>query len=359
MNDFIQTEGFVKRKYFSFEERKILEKLCTEDRYQKSIGKKGVSMRSMAKILGRVHSTIKKELERLPRYELIYSASWAHKDYLLKQANKGNIRKLDKDPRLREVVIEGILGDKSPEQISKRLRTLGSTFGINGTVSHETIYSFVYSDPEAKERRLFSHLRRWRPRRRKMIGRRVREKVRIKERTSIHERPEYVNQRREFWHFETDSVLFSRGKAILSVQYERKTSLARITKLRDKSAGETASALHSLVYEFDGLYPVRSVTYDNGTENVLHTELIHKYGIVTYFTDTYSSWQKWWVENLNGLIRQYLPRHIDFESLSDEDIYEIQEKLNNRPRKRLWWLTPNEYYAKITWQDCTIRKLFP
>ena len=76
------------------------------------------------------------------------------------------------------------------------------------------------------------------------------------------------------------------------MQYERKTSLARITKLRDKTAGETARALRSLVYEFDGLYPVRSVTYDNGSENVLHTELIHEHGIVTYFTDTYSSWQK-------------------------------------------------------------------
>ena len=69
-------------------------------------------------------------------------------------------------------------------------------------------------------------------------------------------------------------------------------SLARLTKLRDKSADETARALRSIVYEFDGLHPVRSVTYDNGTENVLHTELIHKYGIATYFTDTYSSWQK-------------------------------------------------------------------
>lgn len=101
-----------------------------------------------------------------------------------------------------------------------------------------------------------------------------------------------MNQRRDFGHFETDSVLFSKGKAILSVQYERKTSLARITKLRDKTAIETARALRSLVYEFDGLYPVRSVTYDNGSENVLHTELIHEHNVVTYFTDTYSSWQK-------------------------------------------------------------------
>jgi IS30 family transposase len=70
------------------------------------------------------------------------------------------------------------------------------------------------------------------------------------------------------------------------------TSLARLTKLQDKSAAETARALRSLVYEFDGKCHVRSVTYDNGTENVLHTQLIHEFGVVTYFTDTYSSWQK-------------------------------------------------------------------
>ena len=359
MNNITQNGGFAKRKYFSFEERKILEKLCLEDRWQRSIGEKGVSIRSMGKILGRVHATIVEELKRLPRYELVYSASWAHRDYLLKQANKGNVRKLDRDMILRNAVVEGILGDKSPEQISKRIKKLWASLWITWTISHETIYSFIYSDPEAKEKQFYNHLRRHRKNRRKQWARRPQEKLLIKERTSIHERPESINTRRDFWHFETDSVLFSRGKAILSVQYERKSSLARITKLRDKTALETARALRSLVYEFDGLYPVRSITYDNGSENVLHTELIHDYWIVTYFADTYSSWQKWGVENLNGLIRQYLPRWIDFESLSDEDIYVIQEKLNNRPRKRLKWLTPNEYYAKITWWDCTIRKLFP
>lgn len=124
MDNRIQMEGFAKRKYFSFEERKILEKLVFEDRYQRSIGMKGVSVRSMAKILGRVHSTITEELKRVPRYELIYSASWAHRDHLTKQQNKGNVRKLDRDIHLRSVVIEGILGDKSPEQISKRIKKL-------------------------------------------------------------------------------------------------------------------------------------------------------------------------------------------------------------------------------------------
>jgi len=124
MSNNTQNESFAKRKYFSFEERKILEKLVLEDRCQRSIGEKGISMRSMGKILSRSHSTIKEELERLPRYELVYSATWAHGDYLKKQQNKGNVRKLDRDIVLRSAVIEGILGDKSPEQISKRIKKL-------------------------------------------------------------------------------------------------------------------------------------------------------------------------------------------------------------------------------------------
>jgi IS30 family transposase len=88
------------------------------------MGERGISVRSMGKILGRVHSTIVEELKRLPRYELVYSASWAHGDYLRKQGNKGNVRKLDRDIALRSAVIEGILGDKSPEQISKRIKKL-------------------------------------------------------------------------------------------------------------------------------------------------------------------------------------------------------------------------------------------
>ena len=124
MDNNTEKEAFAKRKYFSFEERKILEKLCLEDMEHRKNGEKGISLRSIGKILGRAHSTIAEELNRLPQYELVYSASCAHRDYLQKQENKGNVRKLDRDTTLRSVVIEGILGDKSPEQISQRIRKL-------------------------------------------------------------------------------------------------------------------------------------------------------------------------------------------------------------------------------------------
>jgi transposase, IS30 family len=340
--------GNLKRKYFSFAERQKLEKLLFE----------GISLRSCADILDRGYSTIQGEAQRKPVYDR-YRASYAHRDFLVKQANKGNVRKLDRNERLREEVLIGITTECSPEQIAARITRMGESFGLGSiTISHETIYQFLYCDPIAQEQKLYRHLRRSRKHRRKVWSRKKQYRAQIKERVSIHERPAYIEKRAEFWHFETDSVIFSWGRCILSVQYERKTSLVRLTKLRNKTAYSTAGALRSLVHEFDGIYPVRSVTYDNGTENVLHTELIHQYGIATYFADPYSSWQKGWVENANGLIRQYLPRSIDFESMTDDAIYQIQEKLNNRPRKRLNWLTPNEAYAMMSDPDFTITKLF-
>ena len=92
----------------------------------------------------------------------------------------------------------------------------------------------------------------------------------------------------------------------------------------------------------------KSLTWDNGKEGVCHTKIRDGYNIETYFCDPYASWQKGGVENLNGLIREYLPRETNMATITDEDIYRIQEKFNNRPRKKLGYLTPNKALAAIT-----------
>ncbi|MFB6225945.1 MAG: IS30 family transposase [Candidatus Paceibacteria bacterium] len=86
-----------------------------------------------------------------------------------------------------------------------------------------------------------------------------------------------------------------------------------------------------------------TITFDRGTENAKHMKLRSKYGIDTYFCDAYCSWQKGSVENVIGLIRQYLPNKTDMSKVSREEIKQIQERLNNRPRKCLNYLTPKEY----------------
>lgn len=125
------------------------------------------------------------------------------------------------------------------------------------------------------------------------------------------------------------------------MQYERKSMLVRIAKVSNLGKDETYRAI---VESVDSLpkYIWQSITFDNGGENAGHMGLRKNYNIGTYFCDIYKSWQKGGVENINGLIRQYLPRKTNLDMITRDDIHMIQEKLNNRPRKSLNFLTPNE-----------------
>lgn len=167
----------------------------------------------------------------------------------------------------------------------------------------------------------------------------------ITERISIKERPLMINGRERYGDWESDSMIFSQQRSILSVQFERKSKLIRIRKLPNKTAEETKYALINTA-ESVPTHLFKSITFDNGGEGALHHEIKKDYDIETYFCDPYCSWQKGGVENSNKLLRQYLPRSIRLENLTDRDIYEIQEKLNNRPRKSLNYSTPNEVFKE-------------
>jgi len=136
-------------------------------------------------------------------------------------------------------------------------------------------------------------------------------------------------------------------KGILSVQVERKSRLVRIHKCPNKTAMETLEAIIKTIDSIPLKYFL-SLTFDNGSENVKHIELIKEFGTLTYFCDPYCSWQKGLVENTNMFIRQYLPNKSKIDTITHEEIHTIQEKLNNRPRKCLNYMTPNEYFNSLT-----------
>jgi len=133
------------------------------------------------------------------------------------------------------------------------------------------------------------------------------------------------------------------------VQYERKSQLARLHKITDKSAPETTEAIRDSIGPLPQ-YLWQSITFDNGLEGASHCQLKNDYQLKTYFGDAYAAWQKGGVENLNGLIRQSIPKGSDISKLTDDQIYAIQEKLNNRPRKSLNYLTPNQVIDQETGQ---------
>ena len=130
-------------------------------------------------------------------------------------------------------------------------------------------------------------------------------------------------------------------KEVLSVQYERMIQLVRIHKILGFSAPITLEAQKQTIESLPDNF-VKTMTFDNGIEGAKHYQLQETYGIQTYFCDTYSAWQKGGVENMNKLLRQYLSRKTNLATVSEAEIYDIQELLNNRPRKGLNYQTPNE-----------------
>jgi IS30 family transposase len=289
----------------------------------------GFSMRAIGVRLGRAGSTISRELKRNALESGAYRPVPAEGAYLLRRQR---LARLEKDSKLRGYVLARLSEGWTPEQISGRLGK-GIEIGL-GLISTEAIYAWIYSKAR-KADGLWRTLTRGRPRR----GRRKRaSKDRIAEKTHISERSEAANQREELGHWEADLVICKRSRPVL-VLHERKTRLTLISRLMGKTAAETVSALMAMVKR---LSPALrgSITFDNGGEFARHALLRNMLSATTYFCDAYSSWQKGGVENTNGRIRRWLPRSIDLDQVSDEDIQEIAMTLNSTPRKCLGFKTP-------------------
>lgn len=302
------------------------------------------SKRAIAGKLKRNHSIIVREISRNTKSNGKYQAITAQ-EKADKRAKKTNKSKLDKDEELKRYVVARMKGGWSPEQIAGRLKTHPPKSMQEKYINHESIYQYIYKE-SGENKYLFNYLRKGRKNRRKKCARKPRKDT-IIERISIHLRPDSINERKEYGHWESNSMIFRKQRSALNVQYERKSQLVALYKLANKSAEETEAAItkniESLPEDF-----MKSATFDNGSENAKHYRLKKDFGIETYFCDPYASWQKGGVENINGLIRQYLPRKINLATIADSEIKEIQESLNNRPRKSLDYLTPNEIFAEQT-----------
>lgn len=298
-----------------------------------------LKIRTIAKLLGRNHSVVSREIRRNNGY-LGYVARLAQ-EAADRRARKTNKRKLDKDSDLLEYVQDQLMEGWSPEQIAGRLKKHPPPKLRGKSISYEQIYQYIYRDGrDGYGRHLFRYLRRKKPFRQPKQGRKV-NKVTIKERISILERPEEIEEKRSFGHWESDTM-FGKYKKGVSVQYERKSQLLKLHKLQNLKAEATREAIFESLIDLPE-YLRETLTFDNGTENAEHYLLRDDLdNMGTYFCEPYKAWQKGGVENINGLLREYLPKKIDLDKITDEEIYQIQERLNNRPRKSLNFLTPNE-----------------
>lgn len=298
--------------------------------------KAGRGVREIARLLGRNHSVISRELKPDKDQNFLPYAAKRAELRCERKARHGRRRKLDKDQLLRTFVVSKLTLDWSPEQIVGRLRESPPRNLRNISIAVETIYQFVYALERGEDGRLlYHHLRRAQPKRIRHYSRKQAAR-KIPDRVSIHRRPALVG----YGHWETDTV-FGRAHQPISVQYEKKSQLVRLHKLANQTAVENREAIQDTLESLPRKWR-QTMTFDNGTENYEHNKL----GLKTYFCDRYSAWQKGGVENMNRLIRQYIPKKSDLDKLTPRQIHDIQERINNRPRKGLKYLTPNEILAQ-------------
>jgi IS30 family transposase len=300
----------------------------------------GCSLGDIAKTLGRNKSTISREITRnsAPEHQR-YTPCRAHARACERKTSANTHERLKND-FVRMYVRDGLEQGWSPEQISGRIRVDYPGCSVN----HEAIYQYIYHPQNPHRLEMINLLRRAHKKRRsKGIGRKVR-KTKIPNRIPIDARPKSIENRRRYGHWEGDSLISRKSKAALNTLTERKSRLVLITKLPRKGAAETNKAIIKRLKKLPA-NGRQTLTLDNGTENAKHEQLSAKLGIKCYFAHPYASWERGTNENINGLIRWYLPKGTDFSKIDKEQISQIEFLINSRPRKCLGFKTPLEVAA--------------
>lgn len=239
---------------------------------------------------------------------------------------------------IKDYVAELIREKWSPEQISGSLRA----HGLMGIPSHEWIYQFVYSK-QGKKLGLKQHLRCQKCYRKRGYNPLDRRGAPNKG-ASIHERPAIVETRSRIGDLEGDTIIGKNHKGAALTLVDRKSLYVWIEPMAHRYALTTAKACIKAMANFKP----HSITFDNGKEFAAHALIAKGTGAAIYFADAYQSNQRARNENTNGLIRQYLPKSRRLDNVSKYLTDKVADKLNNRPRKTLNWLTPAQVLAGVT-----------
>lgn len=302
-----------------------------------------LSIRQMAKIMDRSPSTISREIKRnTPPIHRRYTPHLAQEKYHQRKV-KARQRPRLKDPHIVNYVLEKLKLGWSPELIAGRWNQVNPQLPI----SHEAIYQYIYiSANPGDEDDLRPYLRRKHKRRRRKYIPFKTTKTTIPERIGIEKRPITVETRKQYGHWEGDSIESKRSqKSCLRTLVERKSRLVRIVKIKRKTSELATQATIDLL----GSYPMglcRTLTQDNGTEHAGHKQITKQIGIKCYFARPYCSSERGTNEQTNGLIRQYFPKGTNFAKIPEAEIKRVEHLLNNRPRKVLNYKTPQEVFNR-------------
>lgn len=310
--------------------------LTLEQRYIIFEMKDSHSLKEIGEKIGKDKSVISRELKRnCDKRSGTYRAELAHKKYTIFLAQKAKKTFFTFD--IKKHIDEKLEKKYSPEQI------VGEAKEKNiACVSIERIYQYIWEDKK-RGGKLHENLRR--------KGKKYRKRGDLKDsrgilpnKKNIAERPEIVNSRERFGDFEIDTIIGKDHKGAILTINERKTGFVKIAKLSGKNAQEVSKKTIEILWKIKPF--IHTITSDNGKEFALHEDIEKALEIDFFFANPYCSWERGSNENLNGLIRQYIPKKTDFDTISDDYIQFIEDELNNRPRKRFKFNTPLKLFNK-------------
>lgn len=317
------------------------------------------SARHIARTLHRSASTITRELKRftawqdrpafVPAPQCAYDARAAGVRARRQRFKARRCSKLAVDTLLFGVVHHFLSERWSPSQIAGTLKRMWPD-DPQRRVSHETIYNCIYAMPRGELRKdLIACLRRERAKRMPR-SRGENRRGQLPEVLSIHVRPPEANDRAFPGHWEGDLIKGAGNRSAVGVLVERSSRLVMLAKLADATA---ASALEGFTAKLRSIAePMRqTLTYDQGKEMARHAQLTANTGVKVYFCDPHSPWQRGSCENINGLIRQYLPKGTDLSIYSQDQLDAIADQLNNRPR------AIHGFYPPITVYQAMLQKI--
>lgn len=289
----------------------------------------GENKSAIAKVLNVDKSVIYREIKRnCDQRSGQYRAKLAQNKYVERMHVKP--KKIKFDNEVKDRVNSLLLEDYSPEQISGLLKKEGQPY-----VSPEWIYQHIWLDKK-NGGSLYQHLRR--------KGRRYRKRGNVKDtrgqlvgRIGIEKRPKEAEERKVFGHLEIDTIIGKNHQGAIITLNDRASGMLWMGLIETRDAHSLRIKLCEML---DEIRPyIKSITADNGKEFAEHQFITDEY-CDFYFANPYSPWERGSNENLNGLVRQYIPKKTDFSQITDEQVKKIENKINNRPRKRYSYESP-------------------
>jgi len=221
----------------------------------------------------------------------------------------------------------------SPDQVSNFLRRESLP-----SISFQSIYRWIRKD-RRRGGYLYKDLRIM-PKRRRKRYRSDDSRGVLRGKRNISARPKEIDDRLEFGHWEGDTVMGKDHHQCIITLVERRTGLTRMAKLKNRTAALAAKAIIKIIEAEPWLF--KTITFDNGTEFHSYKDIEVATGVICYFANPHHPWERGCNENLNGLLRQYIPKRTKLDYIGNTKLHKICTELNTRPRKRLSYFSPQE-----------------